>query len=132
MTWSEVVEDPALIEPRCQASLSHFTDRVSHDKDRLLFSNPASTERENMTVRLSYDGGQTWPVAKQLYGGPTAYSCLTILPDLTAGCLYERGDEGPLVSNEQHSNYQKITFARFNLEWLTDGKDTILHKDSSP
>ncbi len=131
MTWSEVVEDPALIEPRCQASLSHFTDRVSHDKDRLLFSNPASTERENMTVRLSYDGGQTWPVAKQLYGGPTAYSCLTILPDLTAGCLYERGDEGPLVSNEQYSNYQKITFARFNLEWLTDGKDTILHKDNN-
>ena len=132
LTWTEMVEDPALIEPRCQGSLSHFTDRISHDKDRLLFSNPASAKRENMTVRLSYDGGRTWPVAKQLNAGPSAYSCLTVLPDLTAGCLYERSDEGPLVSNERYSNYQKITFARFNLEWLTDGKDTILPTDSSP
>ena len=125
LTWSEVAEDPALIEPRCQASLSYFTDAVRHDKDRLLFSNPASTERKNMTVRLSYDGGRTWPVAKPLHAGPSAYSCLSVLPDLTIGCLYERGDEAPLVSNETHSNYQKITFARFNLDWLTDGKDRI-------
>ncbi len=132
LTWSEVRKDPTLIEPRCQASLSHFTDRVSHDKDRLLFSNPASTERENMTVRLSYDGGQTWPVARQLHGGPSAYSRLTVLPDLTAGCLYERGDETPMVSDERYSNYEKITFARFNQEWLTDGKDTISYKNQSP
>ena len=104
LTWSEVVKDPAHIEPRCQGSLSYFTDALSHDKDRLLFSNPASTKRENMTVRLSYDGGHTWPVAKQLHAGPSAYSCLSVLPDLTIGCLYERGDEGPLVSTETYSN----------------------------
>lgn len=123
MTWSDVVEDRTLIEPRCQASLERYTDQLSHDRNRLLFSNPASLERKNMTVRLSYDDGQTWPVAKQLYAGPAAYSCLTVLSDMTAGCLYERGEKGP---------YEKITFARFNAEWLTDGKDSIASKQSSP
>ncbi len=115
-TWSEVVEDPNLIEPRCQGSLQMYTDARSHDKSRLLFSNPASLERKNLTVRLSYDEGRSWPVAKQLHAGPAAYSCLTVLSDLTAACLYERG-EGKA--------YEKITFARFSLDWLTDGKDAI-------
>ena len=123
MTWSQVVEDATLIEPRCQASLERYTVKLRHDKNRLLFSNPASLERKNMTVRLSYDDGQTWPVARQLHAGPSAYSCLTVLSDMTAGCLYERGEKGP---------YEKITFARFNAEWLTDGKDSIATMRNRP
>jgi sialidase-1 len=123
MTWSQVVEDATLIESRCQASLERYTAKLRHDKDRLLFSNPASLERKNMTVRLSYDEGQTWPIAKQLHEGPSAYSCLTVLSDMTAGCLYERGENGP---------YEKITFARFNTEWLTDGKDSIATMRNRP
>ena len=34
-------------------------------------------------MRLSRDDGKTWPHAKELYGGPAAYSCLTVLPDGT-------------------------------------------------
>jgi len=64
-----------------------------------------------MTVRLSYDEGKTWPVAKVIYEGSAAYSDLVVLPDGGIGCLYER------------DGYRKITFARFNLRWLTDGKD---------
>jgi len=116
LSWSAAVEDPALIGPLCQASLSNFTDGVQHDKDRILFSNPAATERKDMTVRLSYDGGRTWPVAKTLHAGPAAYSCLTVLQDMTIGCLYERGEHDP---------YERISVARFNLEWLTDGHDTV-------
>jgi len=115
-TWSEVVEDSNLIEPRCQGSIQMYTDARAHDKSRLLFSNPASLERKNMTVRLSYDEGRSWPVAKQLHAGPAAYSCLTVLPDLTAACLYERGES---------KAYEKITFARFSLGWLTDGRDAV-------
>jgi sialidase-1 len=121
-TWSEAVEDAALIEPRCQGSIESFTDTLRHDKNRLLFANPASQERMNMTVRLSYDGGRTWPVAKQLHAGPAAYSCLTVLPDMTAGCLYERGEK---------NRYEKITFARFNAEWLSDGKDRVAGRQAS-
>ena len=118
-TWTDIHEDAVLIAPRCQGSLQNFTDTIDQDKNRLLFGNPASLERKNYTVRLSYDEGRTWPVAKQIFAGPAAYSCLTILADQTAACLHERGEKSP---------YEKISFARFNVEWLTDGKDTIAAK----
>jgi sialidase-1 len=122
-TWSKVVEDPALIEPRCQGSVFLYSDSLTSDKNRLLFSNPASLERKNMSVRLSYDEGRTWTATKSIHAGPAAYSCLTVLPDRTAGCLYECGDKDP---------YEKITFARFNAEWLTDGNDSIPAKAAKP
>ena len=69
-----------------------------------------------MTVRLSYDEGVSWPVSRLLDERPSAYSSLAVLPDGKIGCLYERGEE---------SAYEKITFARFSLGWLTDGKDSL-------
>ena len=116
LTWSAVELQPQLIEPVCQASIVRFTTKKDNDKSRLLFSNPASTKREKMTIRLSYDEGKTWPVSKELHRGPAAYSCLTVLPDLTIGCLYERGAKGP---------YERITFARCTLEWITDAEDRV-------
>lgn len=104
LTWSPVELHPELVEPVCQASLIALP---SHD---LLFANPASTRREKLTVRLSHDGGKTWPVSRELHAGPAAYSCLAALPDGTLACLYERGDANP---------YEKITLARFPLSWLT-------------
>jgi sialidase-1 len=115
-TFSARQWDDTLVEPICQASVIRFTDEVQHDKNRILFSNPASTEREKLTVRLSYDECQTWPVSKLLHEGPSAYSDLAIAPDMTICCLYERGTE--------HC-YEKITFARFDVEWLTEKADHI-------
>jgi Neuraminidase (sialidase) len=114
-TWSDIQFDSALIEPICQGSIICYTDENRHDINRLLFSNPGSRKaRVNMTVRLSYDEGKTWPVSRSIHAGPCAYSCLETLPDMTVGCLYERGDGSPC---------EKITFARFTLEWLTGGVD---------
>ena len=103
LTWSELTTDEALIEPVCQGCL------FRHGK-YLLFSNPASTRRERMTVRLSRDWGRTWAASRVLHEGPSAYSCLTSLGRDEAGCLYERGEASP---------YERITFARFPLNWLT-------------
>jgi len=115
ITWSEVRHDPTLIEPICQASFLRYTRATEFTKNRLIFSNPASTSsRIAMTVRLSYDEGETWPVAKVLHAAAAAYSCLAVLPDWTLGCLYEAGASSP---------YETITFARFSLAWLTDGAD---------
>jgi len=117
VSWSECVDDPTLVEPVCQAGILRHTwadDRGG--RSRILFCNPAGNERAKMTVRLSYDEGQTWPVAKLLNAGPSAYSCLVALPDGTIGCLYETGKERA---------YETITFARFTLDWLTDGKDGL-------
>ena len=106
-TWGDVRKDQALIDPRCQASIFRHTSG-----NAILFSNPANTVRDRMTVRVSYDEGKTWYASKMLHPGPSAYSCLTVLPDNSIGCFYERGEEHPS---------EKITFARFSLEWLSDG-----------
>jgi sialidase-1 len=113
-TLSKATEDRALVEPPAQASLLRLTTAKGGDRDRLLFANPASTRRERLTVRLSYDEGTTWPVARVLAEGPAAYSSLVILADRSIGVLFEQGARTP---------YEKITFARFTLEWLTVGRD---------
>jgi sialidase-1 len=104
-SWSAVTLDDVLVEPICQASVLNVAG------SGLLFANPASTERENMTVRLSGDGGQTWAHSRTLHAGPSAYSDLVALADGRVACLYERGDA---------HRYQKITFAHFNLAWLQE------------
>ncbi|MGD8239334.1 MAG: sialidase family protein, partial [Armatimonadota bacterium] len=114
-TWTDLEFDKTLIEPVCQASFIRYTDEQSGDRNRLLFSNPASKEtRHHMTMRLSYDEGETWPLAAVVYSGPAAYSCLAALPDGDIGCLYERGTR---------QAYEKITFARCSLEWLSGGRE---------
>lgn len=103
LTWTEGGLDEALIEPVCQASF------IRYDRRHLLFSNPASTRRERMTVRVSTDEARTWSGGKVLHAGPAAYSSLAVLNDKTVGCLYERGEQ---------SAYETITFANFPLLWL--------------
>ena len=123
-TWSNLSFDDTLIEPVCQASFLRYTlaatgaetGAETGGRNRLLFSNPASTtDRVKMTVRLSYDEGESWPVSKLLHEGPAAYSSLAVLPDGSIACLYERGQENA---------YETIHFARFSLDWLSGGSDT--------
>lgn len=116
LTFGDMHHDDDLIEPVCQASIIRYTRADDQGRDRILFSNPADSTRVNMTVRLSYDECETWPVVKSLYEGPSAYSCLTVFPDMSIGCLYEKGVE--------HA-YETIVLARFNLEWLTGGEDVL-------
>jgi sialidase-1 len=113
-TLSAAVPDRALIEPPAQASLLRLSTAKAEDRNRLLFANPASTARERLTLRLSYDEGRTWPVARVIHEGPAAYSSLAVLADRTIGVLFERGERSP---------YERITFARFALAWLTNASD---------
>lgn len=115
-TLSKSEPDRALIEPPAQASLLRLTLASRHDRNRLLFSNPASTRRERLTARVSYDEGATWPVSRVIHAGPAAYSSLVALPEGDVGVLFERGDESP---------YERITFARMTLDWLSGGQDRI-------
>ena len=112
-TWTAIAHEKQLPCPKCQGSLLRYDDR------RLLFSNPhppdpkdgkPSGSRVRLTVRSSTDDGLTWPLAKRLHEGPSAYSSLARLPDGTVLCLYEGGEKSP---------YQLLRLARFNLEWLT-------------
>ena len=119
-TWTEPRDNEDLIEPVCQASILRYTWPDDGGKSRILFSNPADEKkRQNMTVRLSYDEGKTWPVKRVLHERDAAYSCLAVLPGGDIGCLYERGETNAS---------EKITFARFSLNWLSDGKDSFKAK----
>lgn len=110
LTWGAPSFDGTLIEPICQGSLVRYRHDAADERSRLLFSNPAATTaRVRGTVRLSYDDGRTWPVAKQLHAGPSAYSCLTVLKDGTIGCVFEAGEERA---------YEAILFSRFSMQWL--------------
>jgi sialidase-1 len=109
LTFGPLQEDNALVEPVCQASILRWPYAVTGKKSLLLFSNPASTKRERMTVRASFDDGQSWPRQLVLHEGPAAYSCLAALNSDTIGCLYERGSQHP---------YEAIYLARIPLDLL--------------
>jgi len=115
-TFSGFGWDEALVEPICQGSLVRLTEQGAHGRNRVLFSNPASVARERMTARMSYDECRTWAVSRPLHEGPSAYSDLAVAPDMAICCLYERGEQHP---------YERLTLARFNVEWLTHGADHL-------
>ena len=122
-SFSPSVRDAGLPEPICEGSVCRYTLEEDAGKNRVLFSNPGNEkegERHHLTVRLSYDECRTWPVSKVIYEGPSSYSDMCIAQDGTICCLYEKGQEKGV------STYSgDITFARFDLEWLTDGKDSL-------
>ena len=113
-TW-ESKPDSTLIDPGCNGSIIRYTSiEKGHDKNRLLFSNAKTNDsRENMTVRISYDEGQTWTEGKTIYSGGSAYSSLIVLGNDEIGLFFEK------------DNYQENVFVRFSLDWLTDGIDRI-------
>lgn len=130
--WSELRFQPELLEPVCMASLIRLSTIDDSDKNRLLFVNPDSDEprdadnptgnqvRQNVSVQLSYDEGLSWTLKKVLEAGPSGYSDLTVGPDGTIYCFYERGN---VVEDRYYT--RNLTVARFNLEWLTDGADSL-------
>jgi sialidase-1 len=111
-TWAEQKIVPELVDPICQASIRRLSWPQVGRPGVVLFANAASQRRERMTVRASFDDGQTWPVARLLTAQPAAYSCLVALPDGSIGLLYESGPKHP---------YQAVVFSSFTLDWLKEG-----------
>lgn len=90
LSWSTPEVHQTLIDPVCQGSMLTFTD--TDDRSILLFANPAhETRRRNMTLRVSYDDGQTYPKEQLLYGEFAAYSDMALLDPNNLAMLYERG-----------------------------------------
>jgi hypothetical protein len=119
MTWGSPYAQPAITDPSCNGDMIRYTAISSgYNKNRLLHSIPFSGNRNNISVLLSYDEGETWPVRKTIYPGGSAYSSLCVLYDGTIGMYYESGE---------YETYQ-MYFVRFSLEWLTDGADIWTRK----
>jgi sialidase-1 len=131
--WGQPHYDEHLFGPWCEASLLRISGPSDPGGTRILFCNPDSERfpasaqggiggksrpRRNLTLRLSYDDGRTWPVSKVIDPGVAGYNDLTMLPDHTLLCLYERGS----TTGSQTAN-AALTLERFDLGWLTGGKD---------
>jgi sialidase-1 len=105
-SWSDIKHDPQLLESVCQASFIEYG--TYRDKEIYLFSNPAVTEgRSRMTIKASQDECLSWSRGILVHEGPSAYSCLTVLPDGNVGLLYEAGEKDP---------YEHLLFQSFDLE----------------
>lgn len=69
----------------------------------LIFTNAASTRRENLTVKVSWDWGKTWTVKRVLHAGPAAYSTVIAMRDGSLAVTYECGEKAA---------YERIVFVR--------------------
>lgn len=119
-TWGKAYFETELKDPACNGDIirySYSTDEGSEGKSRLLHSLPESTTtRENVTIYLSEDDGETWPIKKRLVDGYSAYSSLTVLSDGTIGALVE---EGKWDRNLPGEDGFQLVFYRFTMDWLT-------------
>ena len=128
--WSAPKFDDALLEPICMAGIVRYSLAADGGKNRILFSNPdnlsradgketpgKNRDRKNVSVKLSYDEGRTWAVSKSIEPGSSMYSDIAVTHAGTILCFYGRGTKPGFAGDA-------LTLARFNLEWLTDGKDS--------
>jgi sialidase-1 len=107
-TWGALYRLATVPDPVCQGSVIQWTStHRDHPREQILYVGPGtSAGRTNLTLRLSGDGGMTWPVSRSVYAGSAAYSSMCILPDNSIGILFERDD------------YTKITFVRVEPDWI--------------
>ena len=117
--WDDFVTQP------CNGDMIRYTSvSQGHDKNRLLHSMiygdpPTLTlnTRTDVTVYVSYNEGESWPVSKCIIPYRSGYSSLCVLPDGTIGLYVEEIYSG-------NSGYSMV-FYNFSLDWLTDGNDSF-------
>jgi len=119
LTWSAMTNSGTLNDPGCEGCLIRYTKPPYYGKARLLFSNPPqsiSGDRSQLAVRVSYDEGNSWTVAKPCFLTLSAYSALTILSN---------GNWAILGENGTNSYFDHITFISDTLSNLTSGVDQL-------
>ena len=100
-TFYEVGQHVDLPDPRLHAGLIRCGDS-------LLFSSPQG-EARRMTIAQSGDEGGSWQSFRVIDEALSRYSDLGVLRDGTILCLYTNGKK---------RDRDKISAARFNLDWL--------------
>ncbi len=102
--WDSTYFDQQLPDPVCEGSILNIGERKG--KTILAFCNAADTaERNNLTLRISFDEGKSWPLNFLIDKNPentasdyTAYSDIIRISKNKIGILYEK------------DNYSKIVF----------------------
>ena len=118
LTWGAlftIFSNPATIpDPACQGSILRLSTTNDSNASRIVFANcDSSSSRVAMTLRISYDEGQTWPVSNLVYSGVSGYSALTKLATGEIGLL-----------NEVNS-FARIDFVRRSVTTVSGGSDSL-------
>lgn len=118
LTWNPTTSSwPEMQANACNGDIIRYTSvNDGYETNRLLHSVPNSTDRENVSVFVSYDEGETWSIKKSICPYQSVYSSLAILPDGTIGAYIEENPDGAC----------SLYFMNFTLDWLTNGADTYL------
>ena len=115
-TWVDAREDDELFDgPPDEYGCKGAILRLPYaDRDIILFSGPGRRDkRDDITVQVSFDRGESWPVKRLVKAGPGKYTWMAAGRKGTPseGMIY-------LLSN-------KDWMARFNLAWLLQGQSLI-------
>jgi sialidase-1 len=118
--------DPALPDPHAEASILRYNLDTT---PRIMFLNSASTTtRTAMTIRVSTDEAQTWPISRPLSDAPLpawpalgtgtvkegGYSSMAKTADKAVGALVEVNED-----TTDSASHRSIVFRKFNLPWIT-------------
>lgn len=120
MTRFDATTAYPVADTTCQGSIFRLATTTGSDKNRLVHANTdnTTTTRINMTVRISYDEGLSWPQSRLVNGpatGKSGYSALARLATGDIGLLYEKGDAS--------SPFASIAFVRITIPEATNGTD---------
>lgn len=142
--WSTPKFADPFFEPICFGSMCRYSLQPFQSKNRILFCNPDSRQdpwvsprsatarsapvrhRTNLTMRMSYDEGLTWPVSKVIDPNISGYSDIAVTPDGIIHVFYEGGS---ISENKNQFQNSHMSLVSFDLEWLTDGNDKLEKND---
>ena len=104
----------------CDGEYMYWCSTLDGNPWNIVFQTlPNSSSRQNLSIALSTDEGETFGTAKTICPSGSAYSAATVLPDGTVGVYYE--EEGVY-------GCYTMRFVRFSLNWASDGKYNFTKK----
>lgn len=102
-TWGEPSTWKDMVVAQCNGEVIRYNDSI------LLHTAPHSLARENVSIFVSFDDGNTWPVVKSFCPGQGMYSSLDVLPDGTIAVYYEKNIWGV-----------ELWYVNFSLDWVLE------------
>ena len=98
----------------CDGEYMYWCSTLDGNPWNIVFqTGPNNPQRQNVSIALSTDEGETFGTPKTICPCGSAYSAATVLPDGTLGVYYE--EEGVY-------GCFTMRFVRFSLNWASDGK----------
>ncbi len=118
-TWGESKLSTTLADCACNGDIMRIEYK---GKYYLVHSLPkSSTTRENVSLFVSADEGESWRLAKQLVEGYSAYSSMVELPDGSIAVLVE---EGKWDSGLPGADGFTLVYYNFSKDWLFENIST--------